>query len=34
MERQVTCPTCHERQPLPDPDGYTWSYGQAMHEHK
>jgi hypothetical protein len=23
MDRQVTCPTCHERQPLPDPDGYT-----------
>ena len=32
MDRQVTCPTCHERQPLPDPDGYTCiSCGTAWH---
>ena len=23
MDPQVTCPRCHTRQPLPDPDGYT-----------
>lgn len=23
MDPQVTCPRCHERQPLPSPDGYT-----------